>query len=256
MTERLEQCPSLGIYLATPARDVEPCYVDALNATLRHLRALGVRSRGPDMQGGSWTAAARNESCHAFLEDENCTHLLFLDSDLWWYPEEVSRLLAHALDVEDRGDPRSIIGAHYPKKELQWWRVEELSEEERADPNVVCEAVSRGEWPHRVLGEPVEVANAGSRVEVDHVPTGFLLLSRAALTTFRARYEERSGVGALSYFPPDSLTPRTEFFTYMVDGKRVLRGEDTLFCTVARGLGLKVWKLLDTKIRHVGKVMF
>jgi hypothetical protein len=233
------------LYLATPAKTLEPEYVDALNGTLRHLRKLGIKSMGPDIQSGGWTALARNECCFNF-EHSPADLLLFLDSDLWWRPEDVVRLFQHGQNGID------IIGAHYPKKELEWWRIGEKSLEDLRDPERVKNVVSRGQWPHREIGPRVEDC-----VEVDYVPTGFLLLSRDALSTYRERYETKCGKkGALHYWSPGVLEPRTEFFRYLVDEESVMLGEDIAFCRTARGLGLKIYKLLDTEIRHVGKVVF
>ena len=39
--------------------------------------------------------------------DNNCTHLLFVDSDMWFGPDVINKLLSHDVD---------IVGARYNKK--------------------------------------------------------------------------------------------------------------------------------------------
>ena len=65
--------------------------------------------------GDSLVARARNRLCAAFLASD-CTHLLFLDTDLIFSAEHVNRLVEHARNG------LGIVCGLYPKKqrELGW----------------------------------------------------------------------------------------------------------------------------------------
>ncbi len=62
----------------------------------------------------SLISRARNASVAHFLEDEESTHLLFIDSDIIFTPDDVFKLIAANKDV---------VAGIYPKKYITWDRL-------------------------------------------------------------------------------------------------------------------------------------
>lgn len=154
---------------------------------------------------------ARNK-CVAFARKHLFTHLMFIDADLGWRPEQLQKLLESG---------KRIIGGTYPVKKLPI----------KLNYNVLPGAFSEG----RIL-------------EVRHVPTGFLLIDmdvferlepyvrncmKEDLTTGeRFRYEE--------YFVP-GINEEGEDLS-----------EDWAFCGLAQRFGERTFLHMDVILPHVG----
>ncbi len=59
-----------------------------------------------------------------FLKNTDCTHLMFIDADMYFEADAVGRLL----DAD-----RDIVCALYPKKEIDWDRVRQAVKMNRKD---------------------------------------------------------------------------------------------------------------------------
>lgn len=169
--------------------------------------------------GDSLVSRARNTLTAKFLASD-CTHLLFIDSDLIFSGEQVERLLSHNEDV---------AGGFYPKKkegELEW----------------VCNA--------KLDGSHVD---ARGLQEVRYMGTGFLLIKRGVFERMIGRFGEE-----IAYHPDnDPSATEWDFWTVGVHrpSGRYL-SEDWFFCQRALDLGYKVFG--DTKVilKHVGQAIY
>ena len=72
---------------------------------------------------------ARNELARMFLDDEKFTHLMFIDSDIYFEHDSVDRLYSH---------DKSIVCGLYPKKEINWDRVREAVKNNRKRFELLC----------------------------------------------------------------------------------------------------------------------
>ena len=145
---------------------------------------------------------ARNYCCDEFMRS-NAQHLMFIDSDIGFNPQDVIALMALQAQEEDKYD---IIGGPYPKKCISWEKVKHAVDKGVADedPNVLEKFVGdyvfnpKGNQQTIPLNEPVEVLEIG---------TGFMMVSKRAMEKFRDAYPEYN-------YKPDHV--RTEHF----DGTR------------------------------------
>ena len=133
---------------------------------------------------------ARNYACDTFMRSD-CTHLLFLDSDIGFNCHDVVAMLAlQSMDAEQFGDidhnPFDIIGAPYPKKTISWEKIVAAVEQGRAqeDPEELSKFV--GDFVFNPLhgkdfplGQPVEVLEIG---------TGFMMIRRETMEKFKEAY--------------------------------------------------------------------
>lgn len=174
-----------------------------------------------DLVGDSLVARARNTLSKQFLESD-CTHLLFLDSDLIFSPEHIARLVSHDVDC---------VSGFYPKKqegELQW----------------VCNAKLDTLTPRE-----------DGLQEVRYMGTGFMLIKRHVFERMIAAY------GRQIAYHPDSAPDKTEWDFWSVgpyekDGFTRYLSEDWYFCQRWLDLGGKVYG--DTKViaKHIGHAVY
>lgn len=234
---------------------------------------------------------ARNYCCDEFLRSD-CTHMLFIDSDISFDANDIIGMLA--LMGED--SEYDVLAAPYPKKCISWEKVKAAVDMGVADqdPNILERFV--GDYVFNPAGgknqirldQPEEVLESG---------TGFMMFKKSTLVKFAAEYPEYS-------YKPDHV--RTEafdgsreihaFFDALIDNKhsnirREIReffnqnpdakaedvisfiddtrnsafgfeysnrylSEDYMFCQYARKIGLKVWLCPWIKLTHTGTYTF
>lgn len=218
----------------------------------------GIECRFSFIFNESLITRARNYLVDEFLRS-GCTHLLFIDADIQFNPQDVLALLA--LD-------RDIIGGPYPKKSINWSNIVnaikrnvEVSadNEPRMKPDFnpgVLEGVTGDFVFNPVPGttsfkvtEPVEVMEIG---------TGYMMVKKEVFDKFKAAYPE------LNYKPDhigqanfDGSRYIHAYFDTVIDPQshRYL-SEDYMFCQWSRKIGVKIWLCPWMKTTHVGTYGF
>lgn len=212
----------MKLFLALPVYGgINPYFASSLLTLATHRpRPIGIDPRL--CIGDSLVSRARNKLCAEFLESD-CTHLLFLDSDLVFSPGQIFRLARHA----EKG--RDIVAGLYPKKQLELGWVCNMLEED---------------------GEP----DADGLQRVKYAGTGCLMFSRAVLERMRAEYPE------IEYDPDDGESGlKWDFFATGVrnfDGRRRYLSEDWMFCQRALDLGFDIWMDTQVVLKHVGEFIY
>lgn len=178
--------------------------------------------------GDSLVARARNTLTADFLASD-CTHLLFIDSDLVFGAEQIVHLVSHFEDPAVK-----IAGGCYPKKQ-------------QGDVQWVCNGCVEERQ-----------AREDGLLEVRYVGTGFMMIAREVFEAMIYRFGEE-----LRY-TPDHRKDREEYDFWSVgtyrypDGSKRYLSEDWFFCQ--RWLDLdpanKVW--MDTRVilKHVGTAVY
>ena len=195
---------------------------------------------------------ARNYCADEFLRSD-ATHMLFIDSDIGFNPQDVLALLA----IQDDESEYDVIGAPYPKKCISWEKVKQAVDKGFADedPNKLEKFVGdyvfnpkngQREIP---IGEPVEVMEMG---------TGFMMIRRKTIDKYKEVFPHL-------HYKPDHI--RTEafdgsreimaYFDCIIDpdSKRYL-SEDYMFCYNVQKAGMRVWFCPWMQTQHVGTYVF
>ena len=195
---------------------------------------------------------ARNYCCDEFIRSD-ATHMMFIDSDIGFNPQDVIALLALAEDDSEY----DVIGGPYPKKCISWEKVKLAVDKGFADDNpndlekFVGDYVFNPKSGSGVIpiNEPVEVLEIG---------TGFMMIKKQTLLKFAEKFPQYN-------YRPDHV--RTEafdgsreimqFFQAEIDpkSKRYL-SEDYWFCQKIQELGMKTWFCPWMKMQHVGTYIF
>lgn len=234
---------------------------------------------------------ARNYCVDEFMRS-GAEHLMFIDSDIGFNPQDVIALMA--LQAQDEN--YDIIGGPYPKKCISWEKIKVAVDKGIADndPNILERFVGdfvfnpKGGQQSIPLGEPVEVLEIG---------TGFMMMTRKALQKFSDSYPQyfykpdhvrtehfdgtreilqffQAEVDGLDFgayyekqlknlkdFPPTDLASSIDkiienaWSIHNSKSKRYL-SEDYWFCQKAQAIGLKTWFCPWMKMQHVGTYIF
>lgn len=195
---------------------------------------------------------ARNYCVDEFMRS-GATHLMFIDSDIGFNPQDVLALLALMTDES----PYDVMGGPYPKKCISWEKIKQAVDKGVADqdPNVLEKFV--GDYVFNPKSKQTEIP-LGEPVEVMEIGTGFMMIRRNTIEKYHEAYPHQ-------WYKPDHV--RTEHF----DGTREIMAvfdciidpvskrylsEDYMFCYNVQKMGLKVWFCPWMQLQHVGAYVF
>ena len=217
----------------------------------------GIECRFSFIFNESLITRARNYLVDEFLRS-GCTHLLFIDADINFNPQDVLALLA--LD-------RDIIGGPYPKKSINWSNIVNAIQKNSTidgDKIKLRDGFNPGDLD-QITGDFVFNPVPGTTsfrvtepVEVMEIGTGYMMVKREVFDKFKEAYPE------LNYKPDhigqanfDGSRYIHAFFDTVIDpdSHRYL-SEDYMFCQNARQIGFKVWLCPWMKTTHVGTYGF
>ena len=198
------------------------------------------------MQNESLITRGRNSLAHDFL-DTDSTHLMFIDADIGFNPQDIVSMI----DTD-----KDIICGVYPKKEINWMHV--------------TEAVKAGVPPHdlhnftgafvvNLVGDaPVAEGKVNEPLEISNGGTGFMLIKREVFEKLAETVPEYNNDMFIAVDTERKPKIIKEFFATSIDkssGNRLL-SEDYHFCKIAREAGFKVWAAPWVNLVHCGTYNF
>jgi hypothetical protein len=191
--------------------------------------------------GDALITRARASLVSQFLDDESATHLLFLDADIGFEPDQVLRLIQSGADM---------CAAIYPIKRIEWDKVKTTIEAARPNP-----AAASLKYVFEV-DDPNAVAEKGGFVKVRYAGTGFLMIRRAALERMCARYPQLRYRRDHSIDAATASDNRFALFECMIAEDGTYLSEDFAFCKRWTDMGGEIWADLESKLSHVGPMTF
>lgn len=261
---KTEELRKRSLFIAVPmygGLTYGPFMASCLSLT-RLLIQYGIKHQFCFCFGESLVPRARNYLADSFLRSD-CTHMVFLDGDLQFEPQDVMSLLALNED--------NIIGGAYPKKAIKW---ENIVEAVKKHPDITPTDLQRiaagfvfnlAEEGALHVGQPVQVMDLG---------TGFMCIGRKVFEAFNAQYPEKR------YIPDDKGSVDfngkreiTAFFDCIIDeqhvvtsvldgqtrtvgGSRRYLSEDFYFCQQWRNMGGEIWLCPWMKLTHIGTYFY
>ena len=228
-----------------------PCYgrlvTDIYVSSLLELQmACAQRTIGLQVRllgGDALITRVRQNILSYFLSDETATHLIFIDADIGFKPEQIFRLMDFGADM---------TSGIYPLKRIDWERVAALAQ------------AGRTPLESAALTYTVEfhdAQNIGVRrgfAKVSYAGTGFLMIRRRALLAMVERYPELRYTD--EHKPNDALSGnpwRYALFNCMIDqATGTYLSEDFSFCRRWTDMGGEIWADLESRLTHVGPFSF
>ena len=244
----IEQLRKNRIFIATPMYGgmCLGMYMKSALDLQTIFQQYGITSRFSFIFNESLITRARNYLVDEFLRTD-FTHLLFIDADVHFNPQDIIAMLA--LDKE-------VIGAPYPKKAINWGNVATAA---RNHPNLdpkELEAVV-GDYVFNVV-KGTERIQVSEPLEVMEIGTGYMLVKREVFDIWAAAYPEKR-------YRPDHVGQKNfsgdryihAFFDTEIDkvSERYL-SEDYAFCQWYRRIGGKIWLCPWIQTQHIGTYAF
>jgi len=187
----------------------------------------------------------RNALAHGFMKRPECTHLMFIDADIKFNPQDIIKMIEADKD---------IICGIYPKKEINWVEVEKAVKEgvptDKLKTRTASVVVNLKDYAGSVtvpVSEPVEIFNGG---------TGFMLIKRNTFEVMKSVVNSYNN-DVLFLDGGISNDRITEYFACAIEpGTERLLSEDYFFCWKAREAGLSVWAAPWVQLGHFGSYLF
>ena len=237
--EELRAC-KLFIAVPTYQGSVHSGCMMSLFRLSHDLRSAGIQQM-LRMLDGEMVARARNRLVADFLETD-CSHLLFVDSDITFDSAALIRMLQSNL---------SVIGGVYPKKSIRWQGAFTHARNSNGDGSP--ETTAEASLDYVVNALPTRTGRmVRDCIEVKYVGTGFLLIQRRVIEAMVKRYKK------LSYSDDFADAPARRIpalFDYGIVNDRYL-SEDYKFCQHWIAMGGKIWASATCKLAHAGSYIF
>lgn len=212
----------MSLYLATPSMDgkLDHNYVRSYGQTIDKVRAAGALIDWGMMPYCADLSLARNRIFGSFLKSPH-THMLMVDADMGWNPDDVLRLMMTKLDFVGGAGPRK-------KRPLEFCCSMENDD---------------GSFKDAVFDPRTQT------LEVTHIGTGFLMITRVCAERIVQGYPDLifdPGAGQIEYAVFDPLiTPR-----------RHRHADDYAFSIRWRALGGKIYVMPSIWLKHIGDHCF
>jgi len=233
------------ILVATPCYggNVTSLYTLSLLGLQRACAEIGIDLSFRLIAGDSLITRARNLAVQQFLDHGEATHLLFIDADIGFAPEQALALLAADKDV---------CGAIYPLKRIDWDRI-------RAQTLAGIDDVAACSLNYVVdLAEGENLPPAEEFFRVKYIGTGFMMVKRDVFARMAERYPETRYASVHLGLNIDAANAETNaFFDCVIDPEtRTYLSEDYTFCKRWTDMGGEIWAFSHSRLSHVGTHVF
>ena len=222
-------------------------YMHCFLKTLKEAEKQGYKLHLNTMGNESLITRARNTIVSQFMDQDNLTHLLFIDADIAWKPETITRMLKVDEDV---------VGAIYPKKTIEW---KNLPKYMKMYPDDLDNMEQKLMGYNINFKDPRNIPMyQGGFVEVLDAATGFMLIKKDVFVRMKEAYPE------LKYTSDQIMNGKSyssdncyAFFDTLIDpdSKRYL-SEDYYFCRLWQKIGGKIYADVVSSLTHYGTYHF
>ena len=181
-----------------------------------------------DMMKSSLVTQGRNTLVSHFLSDDY-THLLFIDSDILFYPNSIFKMIDK--DVE-------VCSIPYPMKVINWNKVFEKNYD-IPSMTKLQKHTSGNKFPVKIKDNEDNVSFTDEMIELNYAPTGCL-------------HQESMVDGKMTVKP----NLYNFFDTHYDEKDKRYYGEDFAFSKLWRDIGGKCYALITEYITHVGEYQY
>ena len=202
----------------------------------------------------SLVTRGRNTLVSFFMENPKATHLMFIDADIEFNPEDILRMVAYN---------KPIVCGAYPKKAVNWQSIIDAA---RNDAFEETAATIEGHSSNYVVNFEFNTDEEGNRlpqvqvvdnlIKLKDAGTGFMLIQKDVIQQMFDHHPElkyKNDINVGSQFEPFMYA----LFDTMIDPEsRRYLSEDYTFCRLWQMMGGDVFLDPRTGLNHVGHYTF
>jgi len=182
--------------------------------------------------------------CVSGFMESNCTHMLFIDSDISFNFKMIERMINYDKD---------ICLVPYPIKGLDFEKIKQrIKDGSTLDPRVL------GNQYTMSVPDPSNVKVENGFIEVERGPAGCMLIKKEVIEALIKEYPEFT-INQHTLID-GKLVKRKHMYnffdTYWNKDDKTYTGEDFYFCKLCKHAGIKMYALVDEYISHHGEFSY
>ena len=237
--------PRARIMIATPCFGgvLTQGYVESIIKLIHYAGENNLEVRLALLGHDALITRSRNTLVAAFLDLPDMTHLMFIDADIAFEPEAVSRLVEFDED---------LVAGVYPLKVHDWAQSQERQRRYCEPPHLASLA-----YVGTFCEEPA-LERRGDFATAVYAGTGFMLIRRRVLEILADAHPELR-YAAAHVFPRPTRTSERMFalFDCMIEPQTgIYLSEDYAFCRRWLEQGGKIWLDTQSRLTHIGAHSF
>lgn len=188
---------------------------------------------------------ARNQLVAKFMSNPEFTHLLFIDVDLGFSPDDILKMLWH--------DKEIVTGA-YPIKDINWDKVSEAARNGAPSNKLLDKSIRFVVNPVNTGQNRVEVENGA--ISVYDAGTGFMLIKREVFEKLFAQHPELKYNDDTGSLNEEERNHSYALFNSYVDDDGRFLSEDYGFGRYWQRMGGKIWTDPSIELMHMGRMRY
>ena len=214
-------------------------FMESITALIILLKSLNIEFHYFSLTSESLISRARNVCACEFIKSD-CTHLMFIDSDIVFNPQDVVKFLQSGKDV--------MCGV-YPHKTLNFNQMQ----------NEMCNSNNLKELIEKSASYSINKHLYTDKiVKSQFGQTGFMMISKTVFTNILEKNEnDITYINDIKIYEPYSLDNNIlyDFFQVGVTEKKYL-SEDYGFCALATKCNIDIFLDTSIKLTHIGQFFF
>tara|TARA_B100000700_G_C14888974_1_gene781776 strand:- start:59 stop:994 length:936 start_codon:yes stop_codon:yes gene_type:complete len=247
----IEKLRNYHVFIATPCYggQIGEPYLKAMTQLSILFKHHNLNFTLATIANESLVTRGRNTLVAMFLENPMYTHLMFIDADIGFNPNDIVKLLHRDKEV--------VTGA-YPKKSINWPAIHQMAGTYEADKSWdlakhQAQYVINVKKQHR---EQEEIPIIEGLIPVLDSGTGFMMIKRSCIDKLIEKFPETKYNNDLNTDPKYNPYFYAIFDT-MIDpeSKRYL-SEDYTFCRRWQSIGGEIWMDPSIDLDHYGNYSF
>jgi hypothetical protein len=231
------------VFIATPCFGglVSQQYMQSIISLIQYAGPAGFDATLALLGHDSLITRSRNTLVSQFLSMPSATHLLFIDADISFEPQQVHRMLCFDQD---------FVAGIYPLKVIDWSQ-NAMRRATTGEALVSAPLLYVG-----TLCEGDEIERQGAFATGVYSGGGFMLMKRNVIERMIEAYPD-SRYKKVHAFSNAQAEENYALFECMIDPEtKAYISEDYGFCQKWRDIGGKIWLDTEGKLTHIGSYHF